>query len=47
MNGAARMENWRLLKEKVFADPVMACVWWLDGRPERLEHLPLRQAEPH
>ncbi|GAA4635869.1 hypothetical protein GCM10023196_083260 [Actinoallomurus vinaceus] len=36
----AQTEHWRLLRDTVFADPVMACVWWLDGHPERLEKLP-------
>lgn len=40
----AQLESWRLLRDNVFADPVMTCVWWLDGHPERLEHLPRMDA---
>jgi hypothetical protein len=36
----AKLDSWRLLKDHVLADPVMACVWWLADHPERLEKLP-------
>lgn len=36
----AKVENWRMLRDQVLADPVMACVWWLDDHPERLQALP-------
>lgn len=35
----AKLDDMRLLKDHVLADPVMACAWWLADHPERLEKL--------
>ncbi|MEV5704486.1 hypothetical protein [Actinoallomurus sp. NPDC052274] len=32
----AKLDDMRLLKDHVLADPVMACAWWLADHPERL-----------